>query len=692
MSEEGIPKTEEFPDKAYPGFLEVFKKSWWIYRENGFILLKAFFSPLLSVLVFAYLVYSIQKTNFQYSIWFTLFQFFFPLGISYIFMQAILGLFQESDVSEEMSLILSLITRKRSTLLFFSSETAFYPLICFFSFLSTPIAYSSLFWVIFLLLTIGRDLLGINLSRRGSKKIREELLDFAVAFAFSFLHLIPLVLPVSIAFAVDRGRLSIYIFLFTTFIFLLFLTPFLFVHLLVAYKIRYDFSLCETIGKKKAAKVGKILLTVFLCFLLFICFIRIWGERDIPPVNDSDLRLTIVEIPREQNAYYDFQEAINRMKIDVSQEKLSDMIIGRASLKEIQNLLRQNEKIFPLIEKGLKLPYFQSPNLADPAQIDFNVNCPEYDKLRDIAYLCVVKARCLLSQNKEKLAFDWLFNIVKMGQMLEDSPRPILLTYFAGEAIKEIGVRAMRDFIPKSRLPSHILKEYAKQLLEFKESVAGLKRAWKMEYLAFVNSLTQLEKEFEDGLILNEKEKRWDESISFLARGMEIKWFYKPNKVRKILADRYRELIFNADKLYKDINLLRSQKERETIELQKGLFSVLGGNFIGQIMLELLRIYPVQRVFVHKYGIDFSISSTACLFALKAYKKDKGELPDRLSELYPEYLPKIPIDPFDGKLLRYSKKKRIIYSVGKDLEDSGGSIGEKGYWLEWKDPTFRIEF
>ncbi|MBC7327838.1 hypothetical protein H5T87_06955 [bacterium] len=691
MSEEGIPKTEEFPDKAYPGFLEVFKKSWWIYRENGFILLKAFFSPLLSVLVFAYLVYSIQKTNFQYSIWFTLFQFFFPLGISYIFMQAILGLFQESDVSEEMSLILSLITKKRSTLWFFSSETACYPLICFFFFLSTPIAFSSLFWVIFLLLTIGRDLLGINLSRRGSKKIREELLDFAVALAFAVLHVIPLVLPALIAFVVDRGRLSIYIFLFTNFIFLLFLTPFMFVHLLVANKIRYDFSLREPIGQKRAAKVGKFLVTVFLCFLLFFSFIRIWGERDIPPVNDSDLRLTIVEIPQEQNAYYDFQEAINRMRIDVSQEKLSDMIRGRASLKEIQNLLRQNEEIFPLIDKGLKLPYFQSPNLADPTQVDLNVNCPEYDKLRDLARLCVVKARFLLSQKKEKLAFDWLFNIVKMGQMLEDSPRPILITYLAGEAIKEIGVSAMRDFIPKSSLPSDILKEYAKQLLEFKESVAGLKRAGKMEYLAFVNSLTQLEKGLGDELILKGRERRWDENMGFLARGREIKWFYKPNKVRKILADRYRGLMFNADKLYKDINLPRWHKEWKRIELQKGLSSVLGENFIGRIMLEL-HIYPVQQVFVHKCDIDFSISSTACLFALKAYKSDKGELPDRLSELYPGYLPKIPIDPFDGKPLRYSKEKRIIYSVGKDLEDSGGSIGEKGYWFEWKDPTFRIEF
>ncbi|MGB9877802.1 MAG: hypothetical protein ACPLPS_08555, partial [bacterium] len=88
----------------------------------------------------------------------------------------------------------------------------------------------------------------------------------------------------------------------------------------------------------------------------------------------------------------------------------------------------------------------------------------------------------------------------------------------------------------------------------------------------------------------------------------------------------------------------------------------------------------------------FSLEATATLLALRAYKKDKGHLPDNLSELVPEYLPEIPIDPFDGKPLRYSKEKRIIYCVGKDLIDSGGSIGERGSWKDWKDPTFPIPF
>jgi hypothetical protein len=75
-------------------------------------------------------------------------------------------------------------------------------------------------------------------------------------------------------------------------------------------------------------------------------------------------------------------------------------------------------------------------------------------------------------------------------------------------------------------------------------------------------------------------------------------------------------------------------------------------------------------------------------------------LPESLSELVPKYLPKVPIDPFDGKPLRYSKEKGIIYCVGKDLKDSGGSpkfrqtpFGTERLTIaQMDDPTIEIGF
>ena len=41
--------------------------------------------------------------------------------------------------------------------------------------------------------------------------------------------------------------------------------------------------------------------------------------------------------------------------------------------------------------------------------------------------------------------------------------------------------------------------------------------------------------------------------------------------------------------------------------------------------------------------------------------------------LVPDELEAVPLDPFDGRPFRYDAKRRIVYSVGKNLVDDGGS-------------------
>ena len=51
----------------------------------------------------------------------------------------------------------------------------------------------------------------------------------------------------------------------------------------------------------------------------------------------------------------------------------------------------------------------------------------------------------------------------------------------------------------------------------------------------------------------------------------------------------------------------------------------------------------------------------------------EGRLPAGLEELVPAYLSEVPRDPYDGKPFRYLPEKRLVYAVGQDLKDSGGS-------------------
>jgi hypothetical protein len=61
--------------------------------------------------------------------------------------------------------------------------------------------------------------------------------------------------------------------------------------------------------------------------------------------------------------------------------------------------------------------------------------------------------------------------------------------------------------------------------------------------------------------------------------------------------------------------------------------------------------------------------------AARRYRLQHGELPSRPEDLVPEFLPQVPIDSFDGKPLRWKSSKTglVIYSIGKDLVDDGGT-------------------
>ncbi len=66
--------------------------------------------------------------------------------------------------------------------------------------------------------------------------------------------------------------------------------------------------------------------------------------------------------------------------------------------------------------------------------------------------------------------------------------------------------------------------------------------------------------------------------------------------------------------------------------------------------------------------------------ALAAYKVRSGSYPDKLDALVPEFLPRVPADPFSGRPLRLKRDGAgaVVYSVGRDLTDDGGRPASPG--------------
>ncbi len=67
----------------------------------------------------------------------------------------------------------------------------------------------------------------------------------------------------------------------------------------------------------------------------------------------------------------------------------------------------------------------------------------------------------------------------------------------------------------------------------------------------------------------------------------------------------------------------------------------------------------------------FNLRARRVLLACKIYRGQKGHLPARLDDLVPAILPAVPLDPYDGKPLRYEPKPGYIWTPGKTGDFDG---------------------
>ena len=74
-----------------------------------------------------------------------------------------------------------------------------------------------------------------------------------------------------------------------------------------------------------------------------------------------------------------------------------------------------------------------------------------------------------------------------------------------------------------------------------------------------------------------------------------------------------------------------------------------------------------------------SLRVAAVALAAERFRIECGNWPASLSQLAPKHLAAVPLDPFDGKPLRYAAIPggRVVYSTGPDREDGRGACWEK---------------
>ena len=95
----------------------------------------------------------------------------------------------------------------------------------------------------------------------------------------------------------------------------------------------------------------------------------------------------------------------------------------------------------------------------------------------------------------------------------------------------------------------------------------------------------------------------------------------------------------------------------------------------------------LDDVFSIAHGIGLCYQSMTALdagltmLALAEFKRKQGRYPDKLDELVPGYLPRLPVDYGDRGVLRYRRSggDYVLYSIGRNGVDDGGRAPKAGW-------------
>jgi len=430
---------------------------------------------------------------------------------------------------------------------------------------------------------------------------------------------------------------------------------------------------------------------------------------DEPLVDDSDLRVERADVPDEQNGYWYFTRMSEVLDMpeetgESSEEEgeqaerptgraLVDAILeGRAwDADFVADLWQRNQEAIRLLDEGLACETAQAPRLRIDSEI------PEVSGWLKIARLLELHAMLLLKEGKHEAALDEAMRLVRFGHRIEGC-KGGLVHYLVGAMVKRMGLGRLRAMVSETTLAPDVLVANARRLGAYGANEQGAADALRVEY------------EMEIQVLEDVKAGKYSlrEIMSFDGSrrpgSPPPPFFFHPNETRRLFVEAYRLMLESVPLPYAGMK----PKLDSVLDFPMDDWRTwLKGNSVG-VRLYCILMPATKGFLAQTCQEDVELAATRTRIALKAFKAAKGRLPETLGELVPDYLDAVPLDDFDGKPLRYSAEKKVIYSVGKDLKDGGGMTKEeqKVWWKEknpgceedvepeiWQmpDPSFAVE-
>ncbi len=379
-------------------------------------------------------------------------------------------------------------------------------------------------------------------------------------------------------------------------------------------------------GSKKRWLIGCGSLGLLL-FSVLLFMIAFYFGNDDSPYDDRDLLISQSPIIRDADNASVFYRRAQLVGFDeATQEKVKQMLAGQRpwDTQFVEDLWRQNQSAMALFEEGLKRTQFDYPQ----------ERIPHIQQYSDLAQLRLAHLRSLIQHQHEEQALSEAFQLLRFSKQLN---RGHLMGLGVAGVTKLLTMAELSTLFQQTRLSSEQIKPYIAKLQAFEDDGIEFSNVMKTDYV-----------------------EKW-QNVEKVLQGTKLGPFYyfgfHRHATKKLLAEHYRALIRNAQAPY---------WQHQSALLAKVDSSPLKPNFFGRYLLNTIANpggADISVTCIHYPNAKLRVLET--YIALKAYQQAHSRLPESLQALVPEILPSVPIDPFDGKPLKYDLKNRTLYSVSK---------------------------
>lgn len=383
-----------------------------------------------------------------------------------------------------------------------------------------------------------------------------------------------------------------------------------------------------------------------------VLFLRTWLTPELPEIDEAAFIEPDVERPQDaDNAYLAFVAATN----DIAFTYVAADAVPR---EEWDAVLASNAQAIAKIDAAMRLPawYNAASRHGEPS-----ISFVHFGNVRSL-FTLRIKREVEMGEIAEVV--EHVRDMASMTRIMMEGASDTF------ESLLMLTATAVYNAVCEVVLSGKATDDQLSQILQLLMSLDDRKKVLSCRRRILANDYRY---HFSDTMRRVEKgEYDMSEMMSYMGGRFPRKGFaFSPARTRVECADVYLRAAALLERDF-DKDDWQDLKDELEDELHRRLWVQWFVPNCGAWVIKMEKVDDLRLWVERMSRFDWSIRMLEVIVAAELYRRRAGRYPAALEDLVPEFLPSVPVDPFDhGAPVKYDAQRGVIWTVGPDRKCDG---------------------